>query len=135
MTVFQLDLPVRNPFRKFELIIGHTNILGSNFFLLSRFLRHKMLSIRRSNVPEYSKNGHFLAGLDPEDEEAFEVPSHCFKPNSKVDSLSDLVLLLKSLRFWGVETLPFTVIKFIVEKHRDNKWPSGMCAIHARTGL
>jgi hypothetical protein len=63
-----------------------------------------MLSISRSQVPEYLRNGAFYESLAIADEK-FDVPSNCLKTDLRVDSNGDLRNLLHSLRFWGVRNM------------------------------
>lgn len=70
--------------------------------------------IKRNDVPAYLRNGDFFAALDPDDDGMFEVPSNCFKIDTQVYSQEDLLLLLRSLRFWNVHTTPTTITRFMM---------------------
>jgi len=81
-----------------------------------------MLSIHRTEVPEYLQKGDFFAALDPDDDDAFELPTDCFTPDANLVSQSDLHRLLCTLNFWSVETLPLSVLDFVLAKHHAFKW-------------
>lgn len=76
-----------------------------------------MTFIRRSEVPVYLQNGEFYEALEANDEE-FEVPEGCVKPNTIIDSYEDLRHFLASLSFWGVSEVPGAVLRYVL-KHGD----------------
>lgn len=49
-----------------------------------------MISVRLKDVPPYLKNSAFYGSIDYSDEESFEVPENCFKPDTSIDSTNDL---------------------------------------------
>jgi hypothetical protein len=51
---------------------------------------------------------------DSEEGEALTIPQDCFKANTDVNNSADLTLLLSTLRFWGVSTIPKTIITYTV---------------------
>ena len=73
-----------------------------------------MISIKSSDVPLFLRKGSLYKSFDENDNGMFEVPSNCFKENPSVDSEQDLVGLLQTVRFWGVE-IPPSAIRFIVQ--------------------
>ena len=70
--------------------------------------------IIRENVPEYLRKGTFFTNLDSCDEHSFEVPSDCFKHDQSIYNTHDLVHLLRSARYWGLEESPLTVVSYVV---------------------
>lgn len=73
-----------------------------------------MLKIRRPNVPLFLQSGSFFLGLDVLDDEPFYVPAKCFKEDACVRSDTDLMLLLRVVRFWGVFTLPVEICDYML---------------------
>ena len=74
-----------------------------------------LIDIDRSNVPEYLHNGKFYRSLDIHDEGKLSVPDRCLKGSVTVNNVEDVVHLLSSLSFWGVEEFPFELVQFIME--------------------
>ena len=60
-----------------------------------------MLTIRRSDVPQYLYNSSLFENLDPDDDETFQVPEECFQRDLHFDCQEDLTHYLQSLRYWG----------------------------------
>jgi len=52
--------------------------------------------------------------LEANDEE-FEVPEGCIKPDTNIDSYQALRHLLASLSFWGVSEVPGEVLDFLLQ--------------------
>lgn len=73
-----------------------------------------MISIHRGDVPPFLKNSSLYPTLDSEDKEAFEVPSTCFKKDTCIQSMTDLEVVLNSIRYWGVSQFPVTIVSFLV---------------------
>ena len=72
-----------------------------------------MISINRSHVPSYLRGSDFYRGLDHSDNDTFEVPRQCFKANASIRTDSDLMLILHTLRYWGVKVVPREVMSYI----------------------
>jgi hypothetical protein len=72
-----------------------------------------LVPIQKSAVPAYLQNSDFYLALDDEDGEIF-IPQNCFKPSMIVKNSDDLALLLSTLRFWGVSTIPLPAITYIL---------------------
>ena len=60
-----------------------------------------MLTICRSDVPQYLQNSSLFENLDPDDDETFDVPEECFKRDLHFDCQKDLTHYLQSFRYWG----------------------------------
>ena len=101
-----LSLPSRN-------LVFHTKV-NAEFVCHSQRMQLNMISIGRSDVPLFLRNGSLYKSFDKNDNAPFEVPSNCFKDNPSVDSEQDLVGILQTVRFWGVE-IPHSAVKFIVQ--------------------
>ncbi len=81
-----------------------------------------MQTIRPSQVPEYLRNTSFYLGMNLTDDSEFEIPSKHMKLNMNVDTLSDTIELLNTIRFWGVVAFPQALIDFAaLQKHSDMK--------------
>lgn len=67
---------------------------------------HAMLSISKDQVPEYLRSSPFFANTFPEGDDltehalSVEIPADCFKPSPDIHSESDLLFLLRTVRFW-----------------------------------
>jgi hypothetical protein len=72
-----------------------------------------MISLTRKDVPQYLQNSEFYKALD-EDDGAIMIPKECFVKDTLVNNFDDLTLLLSTLRFWGVNEIPFDVIKYVM---------------------
>ena len=73
-----------------------------------------MVLIRIIEVPPYLQCGLLFASFDSSDDTEFEVPGDCFKRDATVTSQTDFVLLLQSLRYWLVDTLPIECFAYAV---------------------
>eukprot|EP01032_Pedospumella_encystans_P017717 gene17717-20184_t len=63
-----------------------------------------MVFIHRSDVPQYLQNSALFQLLDSFDEEEFEVPEECFKPDINLASLEDLRQYMHTYLYWGVDS-------------------------------
>lgn len=74
------------------------------------------LEVRRADVPEYLRKGEFFRSLGEEegDDEFFVVPGDAMKNDDTIANAEDLVHILKSLRFWGVDGVVAAVVGFII---------------------
>ena len=70
-----------------------------------------MVFILPANVPLYLCTSAFYLSLS-EDSEEIEIPDDCYRENDHVGNVQELAELLNVLRFWGVETIPTSVIHF-----------------------
>ena len=75
-----------------------------------------LLTIKRSDVPQYLRSGCFYNSLDAQDDDAFEIPVDCFKDDPSVESEPALVHLLQTVRYWGLFVMPAQICEFIFEK-------------------
>lgn len=71
-----------------------------------------MFSVKLRDIPTYLKSSAFFVSLG-EDESEISVPIDCCKPDPSVNNSGDLQVLLKTLRFWGVERLPPTMVYYV----------------------
>jgi len=79
-----------------------------------------MISISRSDIPQYLQKGAFFEALDCEDDGAFEVPSNCLKPDVSIISHDDLIHSLYSLRFWCVYDMSLEIVKLTVGRTKKS---------------
>lgn len=73
-------------------------------------------SVKKSDVPEYLRVGAFFLAVGHDEEtvdHTFEVPKDAMKPNKSVSDSEELVYLLKSLRFWGVDGIVPEVVDLV----------------------
>lgn len=61
----------------------------------------KMISVRKEQVPEYLKSSTLFENAFQEDDSScIDVPTDCFKRSPEVHCEADLILLLRTVRFW-----------------------------------
>jgi hypothetical protein len=73
-----------------------------------------MLALRRQDVPEYLRSGQFFTSLNEGDEEEFEVPQDSTKADDHIYTFDDAFHVTRSLRFWMVNTVPDSLLIFIL---------------------
>eukprot|EP01032_Pedospumella_encystans_P021155 gene21155-24013_t len=73
-----------------------------------------MWKIRCSDVPPFLREGSFFHNLDLEDQDVFEVPEDSFKPDLVIDSHRDLLLLLRTVMYWGLSEVPVKVSSYLL---------------------
>lgn len=78
-----------------------------------------MISIKPSIVPEYLKGSALNANLSADGDEEVDVPKDCCKLDTSVRNAADLEELLRTLRFWGVDRIPESVVNFTLFNPRD----------------
>ena len=71
------------------------------------------MELSRDRVPLYLRNGSLYQNLDEDDNGTFEIPEQFYKENSAVDSDQDVIRVIQTSRFWGVE-IPVTALQYIV---------------------
>eukprot|EP01032_Pedospumella_encystans_P035008 gene35008-39586_t len=73
------------------------------------------INVKPSEVPEYLRRGSFYTSLDVDDDnDSFPVPSDAMKLDETLINSDDLVHLLKSLRFWGVDGIHPGIVDFVL---------------------
>ncbi len=72
-----------------------------------------LITIRRSEVPNYLHKSELYLSLDETDDE-FSVPSDCMKMNTRVQSLADLRNMLLTMRYWILKLFPSDVVQFLI---------------------
>ena len=82
-----------------------------------------VISIRLSQVPQYLHDSSFylenaqeVDGQDNEMDETVPVPQQCMKRDVNVTSIVELRNLLLTLRFWGSERLPESILDFVLSE-------------------
>ena len=84
-----------------------------------------MFPISPSQVPDYLRSGEFFRSLDPSNDDEIQVPNDVVKSDISVSNKGELEHFLTSLRFWGVEDIPYDVITHIIfadSDDLDEKW-------------
>ena len=72
-----------------------------------------MISIKYSQVPSFLRDGSFYNALSCEEEDGeIQVPEPCFTQDETVDTCTDFAKLLKVTAFWGMDTIPTTMIEY-----------------------
>jgi hypothetical protein len=82
-----------------------------------------MISITKRSVPDFLRSSAFCEALDEEDEEIM-IPKACFVRSTDVASVEDLSLLLSTLRYWGVNEIPQSAVKYTM-------WHKPTAVIHS----
>ena len=65
-------------------------------------------------MPPFLREGSFFHNLDLEDQDVFEVPEDSFKPDLVIDSHRDLLLLLRTVMYWGLSEVPVEVSSYLL---------------------
>jgi len=71
-------------------------------------------SIRPSAVPAYLRSGTFYLSLDESHDEEISVPADVLKGDLSITNQADLDHILSSLRFWGVDNVPYEVFDYLL---------------------
>ena len=72
----------------------------------------EMISIKYSQVPSFLRDGLFYNALSCEKEDGEkQVPEQCYKHSSIIDTIVDFAKLLKVTAFWGLDSLPTSMIE------------------------
>jgi hypothetical protein len=74
-----------------------------------------VVTISINAIPSYLRDSAFAKAFEDEDG-TIDVPRSCYKSNLMIESCSDLTLLLSTLRFWGVDTIPREIILYVIWK-------------------
>jgi hypothetical protein len=74
-----------------------------------------VVTIPVKNIPKYLRNSAFAMAIEDNDD-TIDVPESCFKSDLTIRSNTDLTLLLSTLRFWGVDTIPQEVVLYVIWK-------------------
>lgn len=110
-----------NNYQKTEYILHKKNKILR--LLLSSMRGHRthieMISITKTDVPEYLRSGELFRTLSTEDGEAFDVPVASFKTALEVMIPGDLEHLLSSLSYWMVDAAPIELLEFILDIDGD----------------
>jgi hypothetical protein len=86
-----------------------------------------MLSVTLLEVPEYLQKGelfhHFKQNESTEaQDDRLLVPADCYKQDDNVHNMCELLWLLRSLRYWVVEELPYSVYDYLTKQlHRPSE--------------
>ena len=67
------------------------------------------------------KDGVFFRTMEGKSESSVHVPQHCFKASPEVENADDLALILHTIKFWGVETFPESLLEYCV-KNDASTW-------------
>lgn len=93
-------------------------LLGNAFPTACMYCKRPwMISVRPSHLPLYLKDSAFYSSLHVDDEEV-SIPIGCYKADVCVADTTQLDELLCTLRFWGVDRIPETVVKYVVRSPR-----------------
>jgi hypothetical protein len=72
-----------------------------------------MVTISVNQIPKYLRDSAFAKAIE-DDDDTIDVPESCYKSNTTIKSDTDLSLLLRTLRFWGVDTMPREIILHVI---------------------
>ena len=77
-----------------------------------------MISITKTNIPDYLVGSDFYNALCSEDTEEFTIPEANLKLTPTVENLNDVQHLLNTLCYWGTNRYPDDLLLFLL-KARD----------------
>jgi len=80
-----------------------------------------MRSVKFEEIPSYLKEGAFFRTMQDKSESVVNVPQHCFKASPVVDNVDDVAQILHTIKFWGVETFPSSLLDYCL-KHDAATW-------------
>ena len=82
------------------------------------------IPIHKHEVPEYLQAGAlFQSFVEDGENEVIMVPGNVVKPNTNVKSVEDATHLLESLRYWIVESIPSSLLRFMLDQTTMNNIP------------
>jgi len=76
----------------------------------------EMISLTKTQVPNYLVGSEFYNSLSADDEEEFCIPRKFLKPTVSVASGAELAHLFHTIKFWGVMSLPSNLIDLLIFK-------------------
>ena len=73
----------------------------------------EMISIKNSQVPNFLRGGSFYNALSSEEEDSeIQIPEPCYAHAETIETLDDFAKLLKVTAFWGLDTIPTSMIEY-----------------------
>lgn len=70
-------------------------------------------TVRFSQIPFFLHEGDFYRALNSEEQTSeIEIPEECFCQTETVETLLDFAKLLRTTAFWGLPSIPYSLIKF-----------------------
>lgn len=78
-----------------------------------------LLTVDRHQVPAYLHESEFYLAINASDDSTFSVPRNCMKGNCTVNTLEELRCLLSTIQFWGVLTIPDSLIMYALNNSAD----------------
>ena len=80
--------------------------------------------IHKHEVPQYLQAGAlFQSFVEDGEDEIIMVPGNVVKPNTKVETVAEATHLLESLRYWIVESIPSSLLRFMFAQTRMKDIP------------
>lgn len=87
---------------------------------MTRLTKSMMISTTKSSIPFYLQQSAFYLSLGDFDDAPIDIPTDCMKENDEVASSSEALSLLKTLRFWGEDCLPESLIDYTLKNMTEN---------------
>ena len=79
-----------------------------------------MITIRVGFIPPFIRQGLFYESLDTEERHSeIEVPESCYADKDEVTNITDFAKMIKVMSFWGLHTIPLSVIEFCDSNHHE----------------
>jgi hypothetical protein len=79
------------------------------------------ISVRKADVPTYLWTSEFFLSLNDEDDAEITIASSSLKVESAITSYAELEHQLNTLRFWGSDALPSTLISYALSATDDER--------------
>jgi len=103
-----------------ERLFGRTHFCaGASTFVTVSLCRHsshfsKMVFVRTCDIPDYLVGSALYLSFDESDGSEMEISSQFLKRDMTLKSYSDLVHLLHTMRYWGIDNdIPIEVFQFV----------------------
>jgi hypothetical protein len=77
-----------------------------------------MIAIKITDIPNYLTNGDFFRSLDLNDDETILIPKNVMWSLCNINKKVKLTNALESLRFWGINGMPYEIMDYILN-NRD----------------
>ena len=79
-----------------------------------------MVSLKVSDIPVFLRDGSFYESLDKEElHSEIQIPESCYADKDEVMNITDFAKMINVMSFWGLRTIPLSVIAFCGENMPD----------------
>ena len=73
---------------------------------------NKTCTISIKDIPDFLRDSQLFQNLESDDD--FEISNQYFKNNLDINSIDDFFHLLDTLRYWGIDKIPFEIYDYII---------------------